>query len=275
MRPFQRPTRPRPAAILLGLFALATWNLTAGPLPAQTPAPGTHPPAPQTPPATHPPTAGPGNQPAGHPTGPAPQTQPRVRATTPSLSYAPKRSAQTAMPYGSAGAYGMSPGSMQMYGGQGYGGGAPASGAGAYAPTRPMYQAPVTVASLLSAAGVPNDNGRLRWPFGLRLAGAPEITQLRDQIEGLFRYAAFQAALGPVSPNLEDELARALKELHTVLRQDHDQGKGMTYVQYDEAVIFLNELDSARRVLAAGFGRYPGASAPTSKSVSSVPSTRP
>jgi plastocyanin len=162
------------------------------------------------------------------------------------------------MPYAgsmSPGAYGGSYGSRQ---GNGYGSdyGYGAMGAGVASASYTMQPPPSPeerrMSRLLTASGVPNDDGRPRWPLGLRILAGPVTGELRDQIDALFQLAADQAAGGPVNAALARETGQAVKQLRGVLLRDKAERFGMPLAVYEDAERFLNRLDRAGHVLAAG-----------------------
>jgi hypothetical protein len=94
---------------------------------------------------------------------------------------------------------------------------------------------------LLDAMGVPQADGRLSWPLGLRiLPPAPKATALRNQIDALLGMAARQSAEGRVSPNLFREAGNAVNELHGLLRTRKDAIAASS--TYNEADRFLDKL---------------------------------
>jgi hypothetical protein len=104
---------------------------------------------------------------------------------------------------------------------------------------------------VLTAAGVPNDGGRLRWPVGVRVVGGLEADELRQQIEALFQYGGEQTQAGPVSPHLVQELARSVAALRQLLRRDREERFSLALTTYEDAERFLAKLDNARRLLEA------------------------
>ena len=106
-----------------------------------------------------------------------------------------------------------------------------------------------SIGRVLTAAGVPNDGGRLRWPLGLRVVGGQEAGELREQIEALFQYGAEQTQAGPVSPHLVQELARSVGALRQLLRRDREERFSLALTTYEDAERFLGKLDHARKLL--------------------------
>jgi hypothetical protein len=104
---------------------------------------------------------------------------------------------------------------------------------------------------VLTAAGVPNNGGRLLWPIGLRVVGGPVGGELRDQIDALFQYGAWQTMTGPVSPHLTQELARSVDALRRLLRRDREERFSLALTSYEDAERFLAKLDHARKLLEA------------------------
>jgi hypothetical protein len=126
---------------------------------------------------------------------------------------------------------------------------------------------------LLTASGVPNDNGPLRWPLGLRILAAPGAGGLREQIGALFGEAVRQAAAGSVNPTLADEARQAVQKLRTLLREDRAERCGMPLAVYQESEQFLNNLDRAGRLLRAGLGSPGEPSSGTAESSSTPDAT--
>ena len=141
-------------------------------------------------------------------------------------------------------------GGMYGAGSQGYGGD---SGAGSETSAEAKG-----LSRVLTAAGVPNDGGRLQWPVGLRVVGGPAGDELRRQIDSLLQYGAGQTQAGPVSANLTQELARSVETLRELLRRDREERFSLALTAYDEAERFLVKLDHARKMLEAGRGAAGG-----------------
>jgi hypothetical protein len=99
---------------------------------------------------------------------------------------------------------------------------------------------------------VPNDNGQLRWPLGLRNLAAPHTDELRGQIDALFEKAASQTADGPVSSPLIQEIGESVKEFRRLLLKDKAERFGMPLAVYNESERFLNQLEHAALLLKAG-----------------------
>jgi plastocyanin len=107
---------------------------------------------------------------------------------------------------------------------------------------------------LLSASGVPNDAGRIRWPVGLRSLAGTRSDELCEQIDALFVLAAAEAVVGPVNPNVAKRLARDVEEFRQRLLKDKNERFRMPLRVYEEAEDFLAKLSSAEKVLRAGLG---------------------
>jgi plastocyanin len=189
----------------------------------------------------------------------------------------------SAMPQMGSGMSQMSSGMPQMsYGGaystvQGYTNGYD-SGTGAYAGSQ-GYAAESQpspeekrVSRLLTATGVPNDNGRLRWPLGLRVLAAPQADELRDQLDALFQESAIQAASGPVNATLAQETQRAVKRFRGLVLKDKAERFGLALAVYDESERFLTRLERAEQVLQAGLNA-PGQSQQTTRALSTSDSS--
>jgi hypothetical protein len=152
-------------------------------------------------------------------------------------------------PYGGSGSYGGSQGYTQ-----GYRDSAEAAPAGSegYRAEPPADRQEKSGSSLLTASGVPNENGQLRWPLGLPNLAAPETDQLREQIDALFQEAARQTAVGSVSSPLIQEMSQAVEKFRRLLLKDKAERFGMPLAVYNESERFLNQLEHAAQLLKAG-----------------------
>ena len=119
---------------------------------------------------------------------------------------------------------------------------------------------------LLTASGVPNDKGRLRWPVGLRVLAAPGADELRDQLDAIFQEAAYQAANGPVNAALAFEARQAVAKFRRLLLKDKTERFGLAQGVYDEAERFLAKLERSEQVMRAGLN------APGQETQSTTPS---
>lgn len=151
--------------------------------------------------------------------------------------------------YGGSGGYGGSQGYMQGYPGSREG--ATAGSEGYTAEPQPDRQEK-SWNRLLTASGVPNDNGQLRWPLGLRILAAPETDELRERISALFEEAGRQTPGGPVSSLLIQEMDESVKKFRKLLLKDKAERFGMPLTVYNESERFLNQLEHATQVLRAG-----------------------
>jgi hypothetical protein len=160
----------------------------------------------------------------------------------------------------SFGSYGMGSYNMQGYGGtgsynmQGYGDPGVSTDRQANAAAPQPSPEDKAMSRLLTASGVPNDNGQLRWALGLAILAAPGADELREQIEALFDAAARQAAAGPVNPVLGEEAHHAVQKLRRLLLKEKAERFGMPLAVYQESERFLNKLDRAEQLLRAGLG---------------------
>jgi hypothetical protein len=161
------------------------------------------------------------------------------------------------------GYYGYYPGSYGYYPGYDYYGAyGPSSGGyyGAYEPhhgsaelgTYPPSPEEKSMGRLLSASGVANDKGQLRWPIGLAILAAPGADEFREQIDALFDEAARQAADGSVNPALAEEVRQAGKKLRRLLLKEKAERLGMPLAVYQESERFLDKLDRAEQLFRAG-----------------------
>jgi hypothetical protein len=133
------------------------------------------------------------------------------------------------------------------YGSQGYGGSGAAGNLDQGIPTASM-QTTLTPANILSAIGVPNEDGRITWPFELRVMGPTEVTGLRTQLEGLMRTVAMQAASGQVNPRALDAARRVVNRLDVLLLQDKERG-GLGMTSFEDSDRFLHQLRDGLKLL--------------------------
>jgi hypothetical protein len=152
-------------------------------------------------------------------------------------------------PYAGSGGYGGSQGYPQGYGRSGRGATDASEGSTPEPQPQPEER---SLGGLLTASGVPNDNGRLRWPVGLRILAAPETDQLRERIEALFQEAAGQAAGAPVNPHLIQEMDQAVSKFRKLLLKEKTERFGMPLAVYHESERFLNQLRRAGQALKTG-----------------------
>jgi hypothetical protein len=152
-------------------------------------------------------------------------------------------------PYGGSGNYGGSQGYTQGYRGSGEAASAASEG---YTAEPQPYRQQKSWGNVLTASGVPNESGRLRWPLGLRILAAPQTDELREQIDALFQEAASQIASGSVSSPLIHEMQEAVKKLRKLLLKDKAERFGMPLAVYDESERFLNHLAQAVQPHQAG-----------------------
>jgi hypothetical protein len=110
----------------------------------------------------------------------------------------------------------------------------------------------MSVSRLLTASGVPNDKGQLRWPLGLAILAAPGADDLCEQIDALLEEMAIEAAGGPVSAALAEEAHQAVMKLRRLLLKEKAERFGMPWAVYQESERFLNKLDRAQQFLGTG-----------------------
>jgi hypothetical protein len=109
-------------------------------------------------------------------------------------------------------------------------------------------QQTVEKANHLNALGLPNQDGRLKWPLALRiLPPDAETLALRNQIDALVGEAAAQAVKGKATPRIREEAIHAVGRLHELL---HNEKSAFTSsYTYDEADRFLDQLANVLRKL--------------------------
>jgi hypothetical protein len=89
--------------------------------------------------------------------------------------------------------------------------------------------------------GLPAENGRVRWPFGLEgVTPSDEAKALRDQLELVLYFVATQAAEGKVNPVFIDFGLQDVRDLRQRLRR----GEGAMHPNtYAEAMRFLDRAE--------------------------------
>jgi len=137
------------------------------------------------------------------------------------------------------------------YGGTGGHGGDPYAGDyGKKSDTAPVAKREPTkdpAGKLLSALGVPNDDGKLTWPLGLRvLLPQSKCEEYQDRIETLLQTAAEQQQNGRVNANLLDEAAGAVEGLQGMLKT---RQSNMMPETYGAAEQYLGKLRHAIKML--------------------------
>ena len=81
-------------------------------------------------------------------------------------------------------------------------------------------------------------------------AGTPQNKCINAQSQP--QQAASQAAAGPVSPGLIDEIGRAMGRFRRLLLKDKTERLGMPLAVYQESERFLNQLENAGQLLKPG-----------------------
>jgi hypothetical protein len=184
----------------------------------------------------------------------APPYAPYGATMTSTIPYSPGY----AWPYVTSPGYetGYSP-TLTGYVGGMYGGGSP--GYAGYGGAGPQASPEAErLSRVLTAAGVPNDGGRLEWPVGLRVVGGPAGDELRQQIADLLQQGAGQTQAGSAKPQTAQELARSVQALRKLLLRDRDERFSLALTTYQEAERFLDRLDRAGKLLEAEGGTAGG-----------------
>jgi hypothetical protein len=101
---------------------------------------------------------------------------------------------------------------------------------------------------ILKASGVPLQNGRVAWPWGLRLLGPNAQMQ---QLEAQLQLAVEQITAGGANPLLLDEIRRNVECLRQILLTDKELRFSMPLAVYDDAELFIQNLKRATQILAA------------------------
>jgi hypothetical protein len=144
------------------------------------------------------------------------------------------------------------------------------------APAKPVLTAEEKdVRALLTASGVPTDEGRPVWPLALRVLPGPEAEALRGQIDALVQVAATQAARGRPNTAVVQELARATDRLRKLLLRHREERGGLARTSYEEAERFLDKLEGARALLRVQLAPAPAGPGSEGKGGSDAPDYRP
>ena len=101
---------------------------------------------------------------------------------------------------------------------------------------------------ILTASGVPNQNGRVAWPLGLRLLRADSP---RQQLEAQLQLAVEQVTAGGVNTQLLDEIRLNVEDLRQLLLADKASRFSMPLAVYEDAERFLRKLKRTPQILAA------------------------
>jgi len=123
--------------------------------------------------------------------------------------------------------------------------GAASSSGNIYEPKARASKAKATTADssnlLLTAFGLTDDSGAVRWPLAFRLL-PPEKEYLRRQVEAVFLVGLAQAVSGKSNPAMTQEARQAVASLRQWLIAHED---GLAEATRHEAREFLRKLDGA------------------------------
>jgi len=100
---------------------------------------------------------------------------------------------------------------------------------------------------ILKSSGVPNQNGQVSWPLGLRLLRADSQMQ---QLEAQLQLAAEQVTAGGANPQLLDEIGLNVEDLRQLLLSDKEQRFSLPLAAYEDAEQFLQKLKKTPKILA-------------------------
>jgi hypothetical protein len=101
---------------------------------------------------------------------------------------------------------------------------------------------------ILNAGGVPNQDGQVAWPLGLRLL---RVDARLQQTEAQLRLAAEQVTAGGANPQLLREVRRNVEGLRQHLLADKERRFSMPLAAYEDAERFLEALGKTPEILAA------------------------
>jgi len=152
------------------------------------------------------------------------------------------------------GGYGSSGYGSSGYGSSGYGSGG--YGSYNYSPTMNLGQdqanQPRPLDQVLAASGVPLQNGKIRWPLGLRTL---PVDDLREQVEAELQVAAKQSAGGGANEQLLQEIRHNTDRLRTALLADKEWRFSLPLQTYEDSEQFLSKLRKAPTLLQASAGQ--------------------
>jgi plastocyanin len=160
----------------------------------------------------------------------------------------------SSMGYGNRGSMGYrsSGGQGQM---QGSGGGGSFPGARGQSLETQPYGDERRPRLLLTAVGVPNEDGKLRWPPVLYAMASPgtEEHELREQIDAIFAEMVNDATRETVRPALLDELGDMVEKLRKLVFRDRPERVAFSQAEWNDSERFLKKLDHARLVLQRAY----------------------
>jgi plastocyanin len=130
-----------------------------------------------------------------------------------------------------------------------------------------------SLARILTAAGIANEDGRVNWPLGLQILPAPGSDERRQQIEALLAIAALQAMHGQADSRVLDQITNTTQELRQLLKKDHRDRFSMPEKCYEEAEQFLGQLLKSTRILSLRLGYDEGSSPSVAKLHEGLPSS--
>jgi hypothetical protein len=110
-------------------------------------------------------------------------------------------------------------------------------------PAYTPYDAPKKQDAVLSAFGVPNENGAIEWPLAFRLM-PPDRRQVLEKLESQLRVVASQTATGKASPVVVNEARRSIEELQSWLKS---RRLDLASATYTEANTLLQNLGKTLR----------------------------
>jgi hypothetical protein len=145
------------------------------------------------------------------------------------------------------GGYGMGmspyPGVPAYGGAQGVNPYAPTGGAGSAPATQaapqPEYATPAT---LLTAYGVPVENGHVQWPMAFRLMNSREVEEMQQPVESLLLLTAVAEMKGQKATAFVEDVEKAVAKLRRWLRE---RGDGMAVATLRDGNAFLRSLERA------------------------------
>jgi hypothetical protein len=106
----------------------------------------------------------------------------------------------------------------------------------------------VTPATLLTAYGVPVENGHVQWPLAFRLMSLRDAEQVQQPLESLLLLAAAAEMKGQKAAPFVEDAEKAVAKLRHWLRE---RGDGMAIATLRDGSAFLRSLERALEKLKA------------------------
>jgi hypothetical protein len=96
--------------------------------------------------------------------------------------------------------------------------------------------------SAFDSLGLPNENGKISWPVGLRILSPEEEGGVRQEIETLIEQIAGQT--DTTDARLNEAFDQAVEKLQKLLRRDNER-LGLPSAVHRESEVFVQKLKAA------------------------------